>query len=57
MKTLFISTYNELITIGLLIDEHLINKKEKISNRDHSIYTVCKQNPARFLPYFSIIRQ
>ncbi len=40
MKTLFISTYNEIITIGLLKDGKLIIKKEAISNRDHSIYTV-----------------
>ena len=40
MKTLFISTYNELITIGLLINNQLVSKKEKISNRNHSIYTV-----------------
>lgn len=39
MKTLFISTYNELITIAIINDE-VISLKEKISNRDHSIYTV-----------------
>lgn len=40
MWVLFISTYDELITIGLLKDDKLIMKKEKNSNREHSIYTV-----------------
>lgn len=40
MYTLFISTFDELITIGLLKNGKLIEKKEKISNRNHSVYTV-----------------
>lgn len=40
MYTLFISTFDELITIGLLKDGKLIEKNEKISNRNHSVYTV-----------------
>lgn len=40
MYTLFISTFDELITIGLLKNGKLIETKEKISNRNHSVYTV-----------------
>lgn len=40
MCTLFISTFRELIEIALLKDEKMISKKEQISNRNHSIYTV-----------------
>lgn len=40
MYTLFISTFDELITIGLLKDGKILEKQEKISNRNHSIYTV-----------------
>lgn len=40
MNTLFISTYQELIEIGLLRDGKLITKKDQLSNRNHSIYTV-----------------
>lgn len=38
LKTLFISTYEELITIGLLKDYQLIAKKENVSERSHSTY-------------------
>lgn len=40
MNTLFISTYSENIIIGLLKNGKLISKKEHLSNRSHSIYTV-----------------
>jgi tRNA threonylcarbamoyl adenosine modification protein YeaZ len=40
MKTLFISTYNEIITIGLLFNDKLKVQKQEISSRNHSIYTV-----------------
>ena len=40
MYTLFISTFRELIEIALLKDEKMISKKEQISNRNQSIYTV-----------------
>lgn len=40
MNTLFISTYQELIEIGLLRDGKLITKKDQLSNRNHSIYTI-----------------
>lgn len=40
MNTLFISTYQELIEIGFLKDGKLITKKEQLSNRNHSIYTL-----------------
>ena len=40
MYTLFISTFRELIEIALLKNEKMISKKEQISNRNHSIYTV-----------------
>ena len=38
--TLFISTFRELIEIALLKNEKMISKKEQISNRNHSIYTI-----------------
>lgn len=40
MKTLFISTYNDLITIGLLYDGQTKTKKEQESHHGHSIYLV-----------------
>lgn len=40
MYTLFISTFRELIEIALLKDGKMITKKEQISNRNHSIYTI-----------------
>ncbi len=40
MKTLFISTYNNLITIGLLYDGQIKIKKEQESHHGHSIYLV-----------------
>lgn len=40
MYTLFISTFRELIEIALLKEQKIISKKEQISNRNHSIYTV-----------------
>ena len=40
MKTLFISTYDELVTIALLNDGTLLSKKEELSNRSHSIIIV-----------------
>ena len=40
MKTLFISSYDELVTIALLKDGKLLSKKEEISNRSHSIILV-----------------
>lgn len=40
MKTLFISTYSEIITIGLLIDGKVLDQKQSIANKNHSIYTV-----------------
>ena len=40
MYTLFISTFRELIEIALLKNQKLVSKKEQISNRNHSIYTV-----------------
>lgn len=40
MYTLFISTFRELIEIALLKNQELISKKEQVSNRNHSIYTV-----------------
>jgi len=38
MKTMFISTYDNLITIGLLEKAKLIDIKEHISSRSHSEY-------------------
>lgn len=40
MYTLFISTYSKIVTIGLLKEGKLISKKEKESNRSHSIVLV-----------------
>lgn len=40
MYTLFISTFNELITIGLLKDGKQIDILEKTSNRNHSVYVM-----------------
>ncbi len=40
MYTLFISTFNELIIIGLLKDGKVLDIKEKESNRNHSVYTM-----------------
>lgn len=40
MYSLFISTYNEKITIGLIKDNILLTQKEEISNRSHSILLV-----------------
>ena len=40
MYKLFISTYSELITIGLFKDNNLIMQKEKESEKSHSIYLV-----------------
>lgn len=40
MYTLFISTFDEIITIGLLKDGKTITKLEKESNRSHSILLV-----------------
>jgi tRNA threonylcarbamoyladenosine biosynthesis protein TsaB len=40
MKTLFISTYNDLITIGLLYDGQTKTKKEQESHHGHSVYLV-----------------
>ena len=40
MYTLFISTYNALITISLLKDEKIIEKKVQISINSHSVYTM-----------------
>ena len=40
MYTLFISTFNELITIGLLKDGKQIDISEKTSNRNHSVYVM-----------------
>lgn len=40
MYKLFISTYSELITIGLFKDNTLIMQKEKESEKSHSIYLV-----------------
>ena len=40
MYTLFISTYNELVIIGLLKDKKLISKKEKVSYSGHSVILV-----------------
>ena len=40
MKTLFISTYNELITIGLLRDGNLLVEQEHQSERSHSSHLV-----------------
>lgn len=40
MKTIFISTYNELITIALLQDGKIISQKEQLSNNGHSTYLV-----------------
>ena len=36
MYTLFISTYSNLLTIGILKDDKLILKKEKESIKSHS---------------------
>ena len=36
MYTLFISTYNELVIIGLLQNNKLISRKEKLSDKGHS---------------------
>ena len=40
MYTLFISTFSEIITIGLLKDGKEIDRLEQVSNRNHSIYTI-----------------
>ena len=40
MYTLFISTFSELITIGLLKDGKEIDRLEQVSNRNHSVYTI-----------------
>lgn len=40
MYKLFISTYSELITIGLFKDDQLIMQKDKESEKSHSIYLV-----------------
>ena len=40
MYTLFISTFSELITIGLLKDGKEIDRLEQVSSRNHSIYTI-----------------
>lgn len=40
MYKLFISTYSELITIGLFKDNKLLMQKEKESEKSHSIYLV-----------------
>lgn len=40
MYTLFISTFSELITIGLLKDGKEIDRLEQVSSRNHSIYTM-----------------
>ena len=40
MYELFISTFRELIEIALLKNGKILSKKEQISNRNHSIYTV-----------------
>jgi len=40
MYTLFASTFDKLITIGLLKNGKLIEVKEKESNRNHSIYVM-----------------
>ena len=40
MYTLFISTFDKLITIGLLKNGEIIDKKIKESDRNHSIYVM-----------------
>lgn len=40
MKTLFISTYNENIIIGLLENSKLLKEKRKESEKSHSIYLI-----------------
>ncbi len=40
MRTIFISTYNELITIALLQNGKMISKKEQLSFNGHSSYLV-----------------
>lgn len=40
MYTLFISTFSELITIGLLKDGKEIDRLEQVSSRNHSVYTI-----------------
>ena len=40
MYTLFISTFDKLITIGLLKNGEVLNKKIKESDRNHSIYVM-----------------
>ena len=40
MYSLFISTYNKYIIIGLLKNGELINKKEQVSAQNHSVYTM-----------------
>jgi tRNA threonylcarbamoyladenosine biosynthesis protein TsaB len=40
MRTIFISTYCEKISIALLFNDKLISLKEKVANRSHSNYTV-----------------
>lgn len=40
MKTLFISTYNEIITIGLLDDGKLVDEVNQESHKSHSIYLI-----------------
>ena len=40
MYTLFISTFSEIITIGLLKDGKEIDRLEQVSSRNHSIYTI-----------------
>lgn len=40
MYTLFISTFDKIITIGLLKDGKVIGEDEKESSRNHSVYTM-----------------
>ncbi len=40
MYTLFISTYDKVITIGLLKNGNLIDQKQKESMKNHSVYTM-----------------
>ena len=40
MYTLFISTFDKLITIGLLKNGEVLDKKIKESDRNHSIYVM-----------------
>lgn len=40
MYTLFISTFDKLITIGLLKNGEVVEKLEQVSKQNHSVYTV-----------------